>query len=124
MKIDNKHFKRFMEIKEKGVEIKQDDFSQIYDPENAHTIMLFGMDFEKGKLNIVVLETRENKRTSITFDLNALHLIDKMDLHRKTREMVNEDTITTTLGMKKLQVMKDNLTSQLEYEKIANEIKK
>jgi hypothetical protein len=123
MKIDSEPFKRFMEIKEKGVEIKQDAFSQMYDPETSHTRMLSAMDFEKGKLNIVVLETRENKRTNITFDLNALHPIDKMDLHRKTREMVNKDIITTTLGMKKLQVMKDNLTSQLKYEKLANEIK-
>jgi hypothetical protein len=71
-----------------------------------------------------VLETRENKRTNITFDLNDLHPIDKMDLHRQTREMINKDIITTTLGMKKLQVMKDKLTSQLKYQKLLNQIRK
>jgi hypothetical protein len=123
MKIDSEPFKRFMEIKEKGLEIKQDVFSQMYDLETSHTIIISTMDFEKRKLNIVVLETRENKRTNINFYLNSLHPINKMDLHRPTREMVNRDIITSTLGMNKLKFLKDKLTSQLKCEKLANEIK-
>jgi hypothetical protein len=95
----------------------------MYDLETSHTRILSTMDFEKRKLNIVVLETNENKRTNITFDPNSLHPIEKTYLHRKTGEMVNKDIITTTLGMKKLQVMKDKLTSHLKFEKIENEIK-
>lgn len=47
------------------------------------------MDYEKGNLNIVVLESKyQNKVTNISLDLNIINFFDKMDLHRKTREML------------------------------------
>jgi hypothetical protein len=42
------------------------------------------MDNEKGKLNIVVLDSKyQNKVINISIDLNAVHLVDKLDLQRK-----------------------------------------
>jgi hypothetical protein len=64
--------------------------------------MLSVLDYEKGRLNIAILEPKEhNKVTKLSIDLNAVHPLDKMDLHRKTREMLNIDIMIATLGITK-----------------------
>jgi hypothetical protein len=63
------------------------------------------VDYEKGKLNKVVLESKDQKKvTNISMDLNVIHLVEKMDLHRQTGEMLNIYVMIATLGIKKLQV--------------------
>jgi hypothetical protein len=44
-----------MEIKKKGVKIKQDIIPKIFDQDPSQTRLLSVMDYEKGKLNIAVL---------------------------------------------------------------------
>jgi hypothetical protein len=104
-----------MEIKKKGVKIKQDIFPKIYDQGSSQTRLLSTMDYEKGKLNIVVLESKDqNKVTNISIDLNAINLVDKMDLHRQTREMLNIDVMIASIGMKKLQTINEKIRNQLK----------
>jgi hypothetical protein len=86
--------------------------------------MLVVVDYEKGRLNIVVMEPREKKKvTWVSSDLNAVHPLDKMDLHRKTREMLNRDVMIVNLGIKKLEVVNEKLRKQLKNEKLGNRSK-
>jgi hypothetical protein len=83
--------------------------------------MLSVVDYEKGRLNITVLEPKEQKKvTNISIDLNAVHSLDKMDLHRQTGEMLNRDVMIANLGINKLQVINEKLRNQLKNEKLAN----
>jgi len=73
-----------MVIKKNFVNIKQNVYPKIYDQGTSQKTLLSAMDYEKGKLNIVVLKPKDqNKVTNISIDLNVVHPIDKMDLHRK-----------------------------------------
>jgi hypothetical protein len=68
--------------------------------------MLSFVDYENGRLNIVMLRPKEkNKVTNICIDLNAVHTLDKMDLHRKKGEMLNRYVTIANLGIKKMQVI-------------------
>ena len=79
------------------------------------------MEYDKGRLNTTVLETKEqNKVTNTSIDINAVHSMDKMDLHRRTGEMLNRDVMVDNLGIKKLQVINFNLKNQHNNEKLAN----
>jgi hypothetical protein len=63
------------------------------------------------------------KAAKFSFDLDAIHLVDKMDLHRQTGEMICRDAMQASLGMKKLQNMADKIQKQLKQEKLANRTK-
>jgi hypothetical protein len=79
-----------MATRKMGAKIKQNILPKIFDQETSQTRMLSVVDYEKGRLNIAVLEPKEKKKvTNISIDLNAVHPLDKMDLHRKTGEMLN-----------------------------------
>jgi hypothetical protein len=47
-----------------------------------------------------------------------------MDLHRKTREMLNRYVMITNLGIKKLQVINYKLRNHLKNAKLANRTRK
>ena len=41
--------------------------------------------YEKGRLNIEVMEPKEQKKvTNISIDINVVHPLDKFELHRQT----------------------------------------
>jgi hypothetical protein len=45
------------------------------------------VDYEKGRLNIAILEPKGTKKvTNISIDLNAVHPLEKYDLHRQTEK--------------------------------------
>jgi hypothetical protein len=47
--------------------------------------MILVVDYEKGRLNITVMEPNRHKKvTNISIDLNVVHPLDKFDLHRQT----------------------------------------
>jgi hypothetical protein len=49
--------------------------------------MIYFVDYEKGRLNITLIEPKEEKKvTNISIDLNAVDPMDKFDLNRHTRE--------------------------------------
>jgi hypothetical protein len=73
-------------------------------------MMLSTMDYEKKRLNIVVLDPKEQKKdTNISIYLNAVHPLDKMDLHRQSGEMLNRDVMIAKIGIKKMQVIIENI---------------
>jgi hypothetical protein len=69
-------YHQFMEIKKKGVKIKQDIYPQICDQGSSQTKLLSALDYEKGKLNIVVLESKDqNIKSSDNYKLLISQLI-------------------------------------------------
>jgi hypothetical protein len=107
-----------------GSKIRQNILPKIFDHETSQTRMLSVVDYEKGRLNIAVLEPKEQEEGHKgVHDLNAVHPLDKMDLHRQTREMLNRDIMIATLGIKKLQAINENIREQLKNEKLANKTK-
>jgi hypothetical protein len=74
-----------MEIRKTCAKIKNNIIPKIYDHDVYQTRMISVVDYEKGRLNIVVMEPKEQKKvTNISIDLNAVHPLDKFDLHRQT----------------------------------------
>jgi hypothetical protein len=65
------------------------------------------------------METKEKKKvTKVFIDLNAVHPLDKIDLHRQNGEMLNRDVMIVNLGIKKLEVVNEKLSKQLKNEKL------
>ena len=97
-KIDHVH--HFMDIRKIGKKFKQNIIPKIFDHETYQTRMLSVVDYEKGRLNIAVLDPKEQKKvTKVSIDLDAIHPLDKMDLHRQTGEMLNRDIMISALGI-------------------------
>jgi len=64
------------------------------------------MDYEKGKLNIAMLESKDqDKVTNISIVLNVVHPNYKTDFHRHIGELLNIDVMIASLGMKKIKTM-------------------
>jgi hypothetical protein len=92
-----------------NLKIKWDTYPQICGQGSSQTGLIYSLDYEKGRLNIFVLEpkgqvikTTDNYKVSkFSFDLNAINFVEKMDLHRKTGEMVYRDVMQVSLGMMK-----------------------
>jgi hypothetical protein len=55
-----------MATKKIGAKIKQNILPKIFDQGASQTRMLSVVDYEKGKLNIVVLETKDQKKVTIS----------------------------------------------------------
>jgi hypothetical protein len=114
----------FMEIRKMCANIKKTIIPKFYDHDAYQTIMISVVDYEKGRLNIAVMEPKEQKKvTNISIDLNAIHTLDKFDLHRQTTEMINKDAMISNLGIKKLQVINEKLRTQLKNENLATRTK-
>jgi hypothetical protein len=114
-----------MEIRKTGANIKKTIIPKVYEHDAYQTRMILVVDYEKGRLNIVIMEPKEQKKvTNISIDLNAFHPLDKFELHRKTAEMINMDDMISNLGIKKLQVINEKLMTQLKNEKLATRTKK
>jgi hypothetical protein len=60
------------------------------------------------------------RKTSFEFDVKEVHLVDQMDMHKKTGEMVLSTLKNTSLNTSKLQVSLNNIQSQLKLEKISS----
>jgi len=111
-----------MEIKKKGVKSKKYIYPRICDQGSSQTKLLSSMDYEKGKINIYILELNDQnikssenyKVTNISVDSKVVNYVDKMDLHRKIREMIHKDVMLTSLGMNKLYIMNENIYNQLK----------
>jgi len=71
------------------------------------------------------MEPKEQKKvTNISIDLNAIHPLDKFDLHRQTGETLNRYVMIVNIGIKKILFINGKLITQLKNEKHANITKK
>lgn len=70
----------------------------------------------------VIRRTEHYKAAKLAIDLKKMHLVDQMDLHRKTGEMIFIKLTIITSNACKLENMVSNVTNQLKQEKIATRI--
>jgi hypothetical protein len=118
-KIDVVH--HFMDIRKMGANIKKKNLPKNFEHDTSQTRMISVVDYEKGILNIVVMEPKEWKKvTNISIDLNAVHPMDKFDCHRQSAEILNRDIIIENLGIKNLQIINEKLITHLKNKKLAN----
>jgi hypothetical protein len=97
---------------------------KIFDQGGSHTRMLSVFYYEKGRLNIVVMEPKQKKKVKkVSIDLNALHPLDTMDMRRQIGEILNRYVMIPNLGIKKMQVINKNLRNHLKNEKLTNRSK-
>jgi len=74
---------QFRDIRKMSSKIRKKIISKIFDQGGLHTRIIYVVDYEKGTLNITVMEPKQqNKVTKVSIDLNAVLPLDKMDLHR------------------------------------------
>jgi hypothetical protein len=110
-----------MEVRKTDSRIKESIIPKIYDHDTYQNRMISVVENEKGRLNIVFMEPNVHKKmTNIYIDLNNVHPLDKLDLHRHTTKMISTDSMISSLGIKKLQSINDKLITQLKNEKLAN----
>jgi hypothetical protein len=64
--------------------------------------------------------TVDYKKTSFEFDVEEVHPVDQMDMHRKAWEMIFSTLTNTSLNASKLQVSLNNIHSQLKQKKISS----
>jgi hypothetical protein len=77
---------------------------------------------KEGLLEIVVLgmisenieSVDDNKATHMIYKLHNIHPTDKIDLHRKTREMVFSDLLKNTTNKNKMETMVRKVVNQLK----------
>jgi hypothetical protein len=63
------------------------------------------------------------KKISFEFDVNDVHPMDQMYMHRKTRDMIFSILTNTSMTASKLQVSLKNIQSQLKLEEISSLVK-
>ena len=76
-------------------------------------------DSEKGRMKMAFLEaqilqpktTADYKKTSFEFDVNHIHPIEKMEMHKQTIEMISSILTNTTMSLSKFQVTFSNTQS-------------
>jgi hypothetical protein len=63
-----------MEIRKTSASIKKKIFPEVYDHDAYHTRMISIVDYEKGRLNMKVMEPKKYKKvTKISIDVNVVH---------------------------------------------------
>jgi len=68
------HVHRFTSTRKMGANIRQNILPNIFDHETSHTRMLSVVDYEKGILNIIVLDPKEqNKVTNVSMLMQFTH---------------------------------------------------
>lgn len=110
-----------MEITNKNIKIKQDSYSKLWRHglRSSQTRLLSDLDYKKGWLKMVLLEpkawvirtTEHYKAAKLAIDLKKMHLVDQMDLHRKTGEMIFIKLTIITSNACKLENMVSNVTN-------------
>lgn len=64
--------------------------------------------------------TTDYKKTIFTFDVNQIHPIDQMDLHRQSSEMLFSTMTTTAMSLSKLKTALSNVQSQLKIQNLSS----
>ena len=99
-------FSKYDDMKNKNEQIKN-LWSQKLNQDSPDTRLLSGIDFEKGRLNLAILESfgpriqgHDNyKATNFSLNLDGIPLTKKMGLHNQTWETVNRDIWKTSLSL-------------------------
>jgi hypothetical protein len=123
-------FSKFDDIRNKNEQVKE-LWSQKLKLDHPEARLLSGIDFEKGKLNLEILESsgpsihgHDNyKATNFSLNLDDIPLPNKMGLHNQTGEMITRDIMKTSLSLQRLQRMNSQLKQQLKQEQTSSRVK-
>ena len=120
---------KFKEIKKKNELLKATIYSQFWKliASSQHTL-ISAFDTEKGKMQITCLQAlvpfpntpADYKNSIFSFDVNQIHPIDQMDMHKQTGEMLYSILTNTAMTTSRLQASVSNIQSQLKLEKISS----
>lgn len=107
-------------------------YPHIFKQTPSQTRLLLVLDFKDDSLNMAILEpkfdqtikiVKDFKATKVKLKLYHINVVDKIDLHRKTREMIFKDLLHTTTSMIRFQEMFGKVEKQLNQEKTTSKIK-
>jgi hypothetical protein len=92
-----------MEIRQEGANIKKTITRHIFEYDASQSRMISVVDYEKGKLNLFVIEkNKQNQVKHVSIDMNVVHPLENFDLHIKTGEMIKRYALIENLGIKNL----------------------
>jgi hypothetical protein len=122
-------FEKYNLIKKKNDLLTNNTYAQFWKQKSkAHQRLLSSFDTEKGRIHMAFLQAQvphpkaisDYKRTTYEFDVKEVHLVDQMDMHRQTGEMIFSTLENTSMNAAKLQVSLNNVQSQLKLENISS----
>lgn len=118
-------FSTFLEIKQNNGCLKSQVYSHFWkQTSTSQHRLLSTFNSERGRMQMAFLQaqilfpisTTDYKKTIFSFDVNQIHPIDQMDLHRQLGEMLFSTMTTTTMSLSKLRTGLSNAQSQLKIE--------
>ena len=97
---------------------------------HLETRLLSGIDYEKGKLNLAILESSGPsihgqdiyKTTNFSLNLDDIPLPNKMGLHNQIGEMITRDIMNTYFILQRFQRMSSQLKQQLKQEQTSSRV--
>ena len=119
-------FSHLIDIKKQNIEEKELYPQLNWTKEQPRLLSI--VDFRDGTFNMAILHpkskqvksSKDFKATQLNFNMNEMHVLDKVDLHRKMGEMVSKDLIQSTTSLNKLQVQLEKVQKQLRIQRIKN----
>ena len=96
--------------------------------EQSHSRLLAVADFQKGTLNLALLQpvvnnaqtSQEFNFTQMQLKLDELNIIDKIYFHNQTREAIYRDLMKNTASMTKISKLVTKLERQLMHERASH----
>lgn len=114
-------FHVFSEIKRKNEELKLNTYIQFWKHSfSSQARFLSVFDSEKGKMQMAFLQaqvpqpriaTQYEKHTSFEFNVQDVHPIDQIEMHKQTRQKIASTLTSTAMSLSKLQVTLANIQS-------------
>jgi hypothetical protein len=124
-------FSQYMDIKRKNQDIKKEIYPQAWGENMAQTKVLYVVDYQQGTFNLAILEPKgptthspaDYKATQMKMKLGDVHLVDMVELHKKTSDMLYRGVLQSLPVYKKMQNMVVKIDKQLKQEKLATKAK-
>ena len=122
-------FDKYKQIKERSELLNNNTYTQLWKKTSTpQHKLLSSFDTERGRMQMEFLQAQvphprtiaHYKKTSFEFDVKEVHLVDQMDMHRQTREMIFSTLTNTSMNAYNLEVSLNNIQSQLKLEKISS----
>ena len=93
-------------------------YSKMRNISNKNVSLVSVRDYAQNTLNLA-LENR-NRVTEVKMNLDDVPILYMIHLHKKTWDILFTDLLKVTLGLLKLQTLKNKIENQLRQEKVEN----
>ena len=85
---------------------------------NPKTSLISTRNIERNTLKLAMVSDKKVAEMEVRLDKNSV--LDKIQLHKKTRDIIYSDLLHAMVKINKLQVLVDKLEVQLKHEKVEN----